>query len=313
MPQDQFLTSTLARHGEAADLDFKASFNVGSPRDWLELIKDIAAFANSGGGHILIGVNDDGSPAGSDVSKLLEVDPADLGNRLHKYLGQHFAGVELIPCEKGGVPLCAVRIAAVRIPLVFSRVGEVELPDGKKKTVFALGTTYFRHGAKSEPGTSDDLRQFLEREIELTRKSWMDGIAKVVEAPAGSRVAILPPESAPKGPSGTLPIQLTSEPGAPEYYAVPLDQTHPHRQKEVVKEVNSRLAGKKTINAHDIICIRRVYSVQKQIQFCYTQNFASPRYSQQFVDWIVQQYTGNKSFFEETRSKFDMLKAGGAA
>jgi hypothetical protein len=312
MAHDDLLLSALERQSETSDLDFKASFNIASSRDWLELIKDIAAFANSGGGYILVGVNDDGSPAGSDVAQLLAVDPADLGNRLHKYLGQHFAGVELIACEKGGVPICAIRVSRARIPLVFSRVGEIELPDGKKKTIFALGTTYFRHGAKSEPGISEDLRQFLEREIELTRKSWMDGIVKLVEAPAGSRVAILPPETAPKGPSGTLPIKLTSEPGAPEYYAVPLDQTHPHRQKEVVKEVNTRLAGKKVINSHDIICIRRVYSVQKQIQFCYTQNFASPRYSQQFVDWIVQQYSGNKSFFEETRAKYDTLKAGGA-
>jgi len=50
-----------------------------------------------------------------------------------------------------------------------------------RRNVFSVGTVYFRHGAKSEPGTSDDLRQFLEREIEATRRTWLDGIAKVVE------------------------------------------------------------------------------------------------------------------------------------
>ncbi len=103
-------------------------------------------------------------------------------------------------------------------------------------------------------------------------------------------------------------MQLTSDRGAPAYYAVPLDETHPHRQKEVVREVNQRLASKRSINSHDIICIRRVYAIQKQIQYCYTQNFASPRYSQQFVDWIVGQYESNSAFFEETRAKFDELK-----
>ncbi|WP_196381640.1 RNA-binding domain-containing protein [Ralstonia solanacearum] len=302
------MTVALSRSNEASDVDFKSIFDPTSNRDWLELIKDIAAFANSGGGHIFVGVNDDGAPSGADVSNLLDVDPADIGNRLHKYFGQHFAGLELVQCEKAGHAVCAIQISGARVPIVFTRVGEIELSDGKKKTVFALGTVYFRHGAKSEPGTSDDLRQFLDRELELTRKSWLDGITKVVEAPTGSRFAVLPPEGSPTGPLGTLPMQLTSDRGAPAYYAVPLDETHPHRQKEVVREVNQRLASKRSINSHDIICIRRVYAIQKQIQYCYTQNFASPRYSQQFVDWIVGQYESNSAFFEETRAKFDKLK-----
>src|SRR4051794_31266653 len=235
---DNALSDALARTSETDDVDFKSSFDATALRDWLELIKDIAAFANSGGGHILVGLNDDGSPSGVDVAALLAVDPADLGNRLHKYTGQHFAGVELVECEKSGQEICAVRVSAIHVPIVFTRVGEFELPDAKKRTVFALGTVYFRHGAKSEPGTSDDLRAFLERELELIRRSWLDGIAKVVEAPTGSRFAVLPPEGSPTGPSGSLPMQLTNDPGAPAYYAVPLDKTHPYRQKEVVREVN---------------------------------------------------------------------------
>lgn len=310
MPHDQALSEALARSGETHNVDFKSNFDPAAQRDWLELIKDIAAFANSGGGHILVGLNDDGSPSGADVTALLAVDPADLGNRFHKYTGHHFGGVELIECEKSGFKICAVRVSGVHVPIAFTRVGETELPDGKKKTAFALGTVYFRHGAKSEPGTSDDLREFLEREVERVRRSWLDGIAKVVDAPTGSRIAVLPPEDAPTGAAGSLPMQLTTDPGAPAYYAVPLDKTHPYRQKEVVREVNSKLAGKRAINSHDIICIRRVFGIQNEINFCYTQNFASPRYTQQFVDWIVDQHSLNNAFFEETRNKFDKLKAG---
>jgi len=310
MLSDEALSQALARTTETSDVDFKSAFDPASLRDWLELIKDVAAFANSGGGYILVGLNDDGSPSNTDVSALLAVDPADLGNRVYKYTGQHFAGAELISCQKGDREICAVRVSAVRVPIVFTRVGETELPDGKKKTAFALGTVYFRHGAKSEPGTSDDLRSFLEREMEFTRRSWLDGIAKVVEAPTGSRFAVLPPEGAPTGPSGELPMQLTSDPGAPAYYAVPLDKTHPHRQKEVVREVNIRLNGKRVINSHDIVCIRRVFEIQKEITFCYTQNFASPRYTQQFVEWIVEKYNASHTFFEDTREKFEALKGG---
>ena len=313
MPHDQALYAALARTTEIASVDFKSSFDPTVLRDWLEIIKDIAAFANSGGGYILVGLNDDGSPAPSDVAGLLAVDPADLGNNIHKYTGHHLSGIELVECEKAGKEICAIRIQAVNVPIVFTRVGEFELPDLKKKTAFALGTVYFRHGAKSEPGTSEDLRKFLERELELTRRSWLEGITKVVDAPTGSRFAVLPPEGAPTGPSGTLQMQLTADPSAPAYYAVPLDKTHPYRQKEAMREINSKLAGKRIINSHDIVCIRRVYSIQNEINFCYTQNFASPRYTQQFADWIVEKYLTNESFFDEARLKYDSIKAKSGA
>ena len=306
------IATALARATETTDVEFKSSFDVAAAGDWLEIIKDIVALANSGGGLILVGLSDDGSPSGADTTGIQSVDPADLTNRIHKYTAHHFSGFELVECQKAGHDVCAIRVAPVRIPIVFTRVGTYEVAEAKQKTAFSVGTVYFRHGAKSEPGSSDDLRAFLERELELTRKSWLDGIAKVVEAPTGSRFAVLPPESAPSGPAGALPMRLTDDPDAPAYYAVPLDNTHPFRQKEVVREVNGRLVGKRTINTHDILCIRRVYSIQKEIAFCYTQNFASPRYSQQFVDWVVAKYQDDEAFFETTKAKFDALKAAGA-
>jgi len=137
MSDDELLSSSFARTGETDEVDFKSSFDPEALRDWLEIIKDIAPFANSGGGYILVGLENDGSPSGADISGLLAVDPADLGNRIHKYTGQHFSGVELLECEKSGYEICAIRASPVRVPIVFTRVGECELPDSKKRTVFA--------------------------------------------------------------------------------------------------------------------------------------------------------------------------------
>lgn len=312
MPTEEELAALLERPAEAADLDFKSKFDVNDAGDWLEILKDIAAFANSGGGTILIGVNDDGTPSGADVTGALAIDPADLTNRIHKYTGTHFHGFEITDCGKEGHEICAIVVKSSRVPLVFTRVGTYEIAQGKQETVFSVGTVYFRHGAKSEPGVSDDLRQVLERELGLVKRSWLDGIAKVVEAPAGSRFAILPPEAQATGPSGAVPFRLTDDPRAPAYYAVPIDTTHPFRQKEVVREVNKKFACRKSINAHDILCIRRVFTVQNEIKFCYTQNYATPRYSQAFVDWVVQKYEDDNAFFEKTKQQFDHLKQGAA-
>ena len=62
---------------ESGDLDFKASLPT-APQDWCELIKDIIAMANSGGGLIVIGVNDDGSPAKTDLRQVISLDPRQL-------------------------------------------------------------------------------------------------------------------------------------------------------------------------------------------------------------------------------------------
>jgi hypothetical protein len=308
MKDEQQLQKALERNAEAADLDFKTAFNGESSGDWLSLIKDIAAFANTGGGFILVGVSDDGVPTGDDCTDLLTVDPADLTNRIFKYTGTHFDNFEVVSCQKQGVEITALWVGGCRTPLVFTKVGTYEVAPGYQKTAFSFGTIYFRHGAKSEPATSDDLRNFIDRELEVIRKSWLEGITRVVEAPAGSRIAIVPPDDRQVGPSGALPLRLTDDPSAPAYYAVPIDKTHPYRQKEVVREVNSRIGETRLITSHDILCIRRVHETQKDIKLCYTQNYASPRYSEAFVEWITAKFAEDPDFFDRTKARFDQLK-----
>jgi hypothetical protein len=304
---DEIPDSILDRSSESADLDFKSSFDPTNSGEWLEIVKDVVAFANSGGGTILIGANNDGTPSGSDVSTIVALDPADLTNKIYKYTGMNFQDFDIVPCAKNGTRICAIRMQGTHIPMVFTKVGTYEVSPGKQKNVFSVGTVYFRHGAKSEPCTSDDLRSFLEREVEYIRRSWLDGIAKVVEAPTGSRIAVLPPELHPSSSEGDIPIKLVSDASAPHYYAVPLDHTHPFRQKEVVAEVAKRLRDRK-ITSHDILCVRRAHNVDNNIDFCYTQKYASPRYSQAFVDWIIAKAAEDVLFFEDAKAKHDASK-----
>ncbi len=108
-----------------------------------------------------------------------------------------------------------------------------------------------------------------------------------------------------------LPVRLTNDPNAPPYYAASVDETHPYRQKEAIREINAKLAGRKMINSHDIQCIRRVYNIEKDISLCYTQKYAPPRYSAAFVDWIAQRYAEDAELFEKARAQVDKPKADG--
>jgi predicted HTH transcriptional regulator len=83
-------------NAESAVLDFKSSFE-GSAANWCELIKDIIAMANSGGGAIVVGVNDDGTPAPTDLTAILAIDPATIVDKIKKYTAQHFSGCTIAP------------------------------------------------------------------------------------------------------------------------------------------------------------------------------------------------------------------------
>ncbi len=98
---------------------------------------------------------------------------------------------------------------------MFTAHGGYAAPGGGQKAAFVKGSVYFRHGAKSEPGTSDDLRQALERELEQVKGFWLDGIGKVMAAPAGSTVQIVQRAITLKDSAEATPVRLTTVDGAP--------------------------------------------------------------------------------------------------
>lgn len=297
---DRILTRVQESESECADIDFKAAFDPSSAGEWCELIKDIVAMANSGGGIIVFGVNDDGTSAKNDLVAILAVDPAVIVDRLTKYTAQHFANFSLGSCLRTGSPVVVLEVASTSIPIVFSAPGTYAIGNGKQKSAFSQGTVYFRHGAKSEPGTSDDLRAALSRELDRVRSSWLDGIAKVVTAPIGSTVSVLPSEVHLSGAEGAAGVRLVNDEGAPAFKAFRTDLLYPYRQKELVARINTLLGGPK-ISAHDVYCVRKTYAIDGQPNFFYKPQFSSPQYSEALAEWMVEQYRSDADFFQRAR------------
>src|SRR5437764_9516928 len=76
---------------ESKSVDFKSAFDPDRSADWCELLKDVVAMANSGGGTILIGVTDDGQcTSGSGALKILQTDPAKVTDKIAKYTAVQF-------------------------------------------------------------------------------------------------------------------------------------------------------------------------------------------------------------------------------
>lgn len=182
------IQKALTATRESKHVEFKQRFDANAPEEWCELIKDIVAIANSGGGIIVFGLDNAGVPAGVSIDHIGFIDPADIGNKIAKYTGPVDLEFEFRSLQKEGRPLSALLIQPVSIPLVFQKPGTYDIGGGKQRTAFGVGTIYFRHGAKSEPGTSEDIRRVIERQLERIRKNWVKGVRRVVQAPPGSQI-----------------------------------------------------------------------------------------------------------------------------
>jgi hypothetical protein len=292
---------------ETKEVDFKAQFDHQSRQDWCELIKDIIAMANSGGGSIIIGVRDDGTPSKVDVTSFLQLDLADITNKIHTYTEQQFASFRIEAGIKGGHPVAMLRVSGVRIPIVFTSPGTYPTGIKSQITAFSKGTVYFRHGPKSEPGNSEDLREALEREVGRLKDFWLQGIAKVVAAPPGSTVQVVQQEVSLLDSPEATPIRLTTDETAPAFKAIQADKLYPYRRKEVLELLEKRI-GNKVAGPHDILCVRRVYKIDSNPTFSYRSQWSPQQYSDAFLEWLVKQYNADSLFFQKTREVYRIQK-----
>ncbi len=302
----KYLNLAASRTRESRTLDFKSSFDAADSGCWCEFIKDIIAFANSGGGVIIVGVNDDGTNSGFDVSTVLSIDPAVLTDKINSYTGYSFGDFEIHPVERSGVTVAAIVVGASTIPVLFTKPGEYERPRGTKKSAFAKGTVYFRHGAKSDPGSLTDMIEWREREIARIRKGWLGGIRQVVETPVDQQVSVV-------RSAGNNQLQGVRIVGDPTARAVRIEDPAlhwPNRQADVIRQVKEALPDLVGFNGHDILCIKSQYGITPISRPDYVlkpHQKASPQYSDAFVRWIIDQYAADQTFFTSARRHFNEM------
>lgn len=305
---ETLLEAALNSQAESTNIEFKSGFDTSSNQDWCEIIKDIVAIANSGGGIIIFGVDDLGEPNGNDVSSIWKIDPADLANKIVKYTGVNFTAFEILKCNKKKYKLAALQINESLIPIIFCKPGTYAISGGKQKTAFGKGTIYFRHGAKSEPGNSDDLRKSIERELERIKDFWLGNIRKVIEAPRTSQVIVLGEEVKESDSPAATPIRITNDANAPVYRKIDRDITHPYRQTDLVEVVNKKLSGKHNVNSHDIQAIKVSHKIAEIEKFCCRPKFSGFQYNEEFADWIVKNYNNDPDFFDKARKEWYKIR-----
>jgi hypothetical protein len=282
----RFLERAKEAQRSSKRVELKEGFDAQGNGDLVELVRDVAALANSGGGVVVL----------AGVS---EVDEELVHEQLASYAEPEFEAFTIEHITRGSRPAIAIVVEGAANPLVFTRQGR-----SRHRIAFARGGLYFRHGAKSEPATGTDVRDFIRRQLDATRKQWLSNIRQVMHAPDGAEVAVI--ETAERDEEGrpTL-IRLTTDPHAPLYGQVDPDRSHPYRQKEVIREVNARLHGV-TVNAFDVLSVRRVHTVTEESrpEFVHLPKFGSPQYSDAFVDWLVAEHQRDPDFFARAKASY---------
>jgi hypothetical protein len=293
---------------ESPRTEFKEQFNPGIDTEWLEVLKDIVAMANSGGGVVIFGICNNGAPSAADVQPVLDLDGATIADKVRRYTGSNFDAFEVHEIQQeDGHHACAIVVHEVEsAPLVFIQSGNYVDAQRRQKSAFVLGAVYVRHGAKSEPATTADIQDFIDSALERIRDEWLGNIREVMEAPPGARLAVVTTdEEDEEGRPRT--IRLTTDDAAPLYGMLSPDETHPHRQTELIARVNEVLPQGVTINPHDVLSVRRAHDIDPTThpEFAHQLRYGgSPQYSDAFVDWIAEQYALDDQFFEKTRQRY---------
>jgi hypothetical protein len=281
-------------------LELRRALALPEPRAWCELVRDVAALANSGGGVIVIGVDRQGRPTGEPLLPG-RADVADLVERLAVHTGERFDDIVPVDASKDGQRLVAIVVGErTGSPLLFERAGSYEDGDGVHE-VFGQGTTYFRHGPRSAPANARDVARFAKKQERRVRREIDRNLRRVSAAPPGSHVLVVPPSTAPV--ASVERVRLVDDPDAPAVALADFDVTHPYRQKEVIAAVNARL-GAELVNAHTILCVRRVHDTDAREELFHKPRFGSPQYSDAFIDWVVASYRGDPAFFEAAKAEY---------
>ena len=117
----------MAHSGEGYNAEFKASV----PKKVRELAEEVCAFANSAGGYLLIGVNDENDIVGEDIDNTKRSAIQDAVGNISPHL--------------------QVKIYSVNVD--GKTVWVIDVPSGNRKPYLLSGSIYVREGANTQKQT----------------------------------------------------------------------------------------------------------------------------------------------------------------
>ncbi len=173
---------------EEESLDYKRGYDLAGKRsgkDKLEVVRDVVAMANTRGGYIVLGVDEEPSSTGDRYTpnglseedlKALDVDVLKsqvdgyLGTALTLRLQVHRLG------EFGGRSFALIHVPeSPESPLVMEKSGQYG-EGGRTKAVFHQGDVYVRRGASTCKANQTDMRELFSKVRRREKERWTEEI-----------------------------------------------------------------------------------------------------------------------------------------
>jgi hypothetical protein len=79
------------------------------------------------------------------------------------------------------------------------------------------------------------------------------------------------------------------------------DKLYPYRQKELLKVLAQRLEGRITVTSADLQIARRLYAVDDDPNLSYQAQHSPRKYTDAFVDWLLDRFAADPTFFQKNR------------
>ena len=208
---------------ERVHFELKREFASG-PRAWAELSKDIVALANTGGGVILFGVDDDGTRQGLAPSLLSVLDPAKVTDQLRRKAPSAAISTAYLEGTYYRKLYGALIVQPLDVPLVFDTEWGYNTTGGEHRIIIKPGLLYVRTPGKSARAQQGDIRELWQRSVNLAAEKVLARIELVASLPLDSELIITDPGD----PDGGHPlvdqgearaVRIVSDPAIP---AIPL-------------------------------------------------------------------------------------------
>jgi hypothetical protein len=198
----------LLDHGEGDDLDFKADCNLSDRQATVAIAKDVGAFS-AAGGHLVIGVGEDGTPAGRltrDAAALF--DEATLRSKLAPQYLPATISLTTAVHDVEGAPVVIVYVAAHPNGfVVMQRDGDYTDAAGRQQKAFFAGHVYIRRGSASRPWNHEEADAALDRAMALRREVWRTELRQDLGALGIGEQA----QQIARGPAANFTWQLDNE------------------------------------------------------------------------------------------------------
>jgi Predicted transcriptional regulator containing an HTH domain and an uncharacterized domain shared with the mammalian protein Schlafen len=179
--------------------DLKLTIDPEDPRAMLELIKDIVALANSGGGTLEIGSSETNNP-GIDATLVSELDSAKIMSKVNRYIAPEKVSIghRVAKLETGKYLVYLTVGSRGKYPYVFGKDGQYK-KNGQTRNVFREGDIYVRRGSQSIRASYSDIVKIIDEAEERGRQSFVEQLHEAMKNLA-------------RLPEGSMPIILATSP-----------------------------------------------------------------------------------------------------